>query len=93
LANFEVRLQKPAEDFLRALRPEELDRVGRLLDILKNDPHTDGRIKITLVLPPVSLSLFVDGEFWILYHVAHNEIVSVLNIDYAEESVTPWRKD
>jgi hypothetical protein len=95
LATFEVRLQKPARDFLRRLppdQPDQLDRVGILLDRLEDDPHVDGVTKITQLLPPVSLSLLNDGEFWILYHIVRGNTVSVLNIDYAEEPVTPRRK-
>ena len=93
MANFEVRLQKPAEDFLRTLRPDQLDRAGRLLDLLEDDPYVDGISKITQLLPPVSLSLLNDGEFWMLYHIVPSNVVSVLNIDFAEEPVTPWRKE
>lgn len=43
------------------------------------------------MVPPVGFSLYADSKFWILYHIAQNTIVSVLNIDYADARVTPWR--
>jgi len=91
LANYEVRLLEPAETFLRGLEPAERERVGRLLDLLEVDPRIDGRNKILVTIPPVGFSCYVDPEFWILYHIVENDIVSVLNIDYADTKVTPWR--
>jgi hypothetical protein len=91
LANFEVRLLEPAEAFLRALEPERQAAVGRLLDLLEIDPWVDGIHKILVPIPPVSFPCYIGSEYWILYHIVQNTVVSVLNIDFADESVTPWR--
>jgi len=91
LPHYEVSLQRPAETFLRSLDEHDQAELGRLLEILEIDPKTDGHHKTIFMVPPVGFSLYADSKFWILYHIAQNTIVSVLNIDYADARVTPWR--
>ena len=90
-AEYEVRLLGPAETFLRGLEEDDREHVGRLLDLLEQDPRIDGRNKIIVMIPPVGFSLYADSRFWILYHIVQNTTVSVLNIDRADTKITPWR--
>jgi hypothetical protein len=91
LAEYEVRLLRPAEDFFRSLAPEDQEHLGRLFSLLEANPHLDGTTKISVTIPPVEFSLYSDARFWILYHLVEGTIVRVLNVDWAEEPPSPWR--
>jgi hypothetical protein len=64
--------------------------VGRLLEDLVRDPDVDGFEKTRIVIPPIVLSCYLDQNFWILYQVVEDRLVSVVNINYADESRSPW---
>ena len=88
---FELSLLAPAILFLESLELHEKRQLARLLELIRLDPYIDGRSKFLFPVPPVTVSLYSDERFWIVYHLVDNTRISVWNIGYAKEPPAPRR--
>ena len=90
---FEARLLSSAERFIFEATAEERREIARIIDrILCFDPWIDNKTKIAFSVPPAVLALYADGQYWILYRVVKNTVISIWNIGYAHERVLPRRQ-
>ncbi|MBI5289919.1 MAG: hypothetical protein HY873_13180 [Chloroflexi bacterium] len=83
------RLLPPAETFYVACPEEDRRELDRVLRNLCQDPKVNNQTTFVFAVPPVILSLFRDGRFWIVYHLPNNGELSVLNIGRPPNRPTP----
>ncbi len=90
---FEAFLYRSAREFLEQATPEERQEVGRIIDqLLCFDPWIDNRTKLHFPLYPVIITLYSDGQHWIIYHVQNNHEIRIWNIGRAhDEKPMPYR--
>ena len=91
MALYEPSIFAPAKKFLAQLDPADRQKVGRIIDsILCYDPYIDGRTKIPIVFAPAVFTLYVDGDYWIVYRLVRNVEIHIYNIGTPGQKPT-WR--
>jgi hypothetical protein len=84
---FEIRLLRAAIAFLEQLNEVEQREVLERLSLLSQDPSHDGVHKFPFLVPPVTVSLYDDGQFKIVYHVVNERLIRVWAIGRSEEAL------
>lgn len=83
------RLLSPAERFYVGASDEDRREIDRIVNNLAVDPTVNNQTTFFLSVPPVILSVYSDGRFWVVYHLPDSFELRVMNIGHAGTKPTP----